>query len=266
MPELPEVETVRRQLAEEILGEEIVSVEIRRKSCYEGVGEPIGEVIKQVRRVGKYLFIYFSSGRGLAIHLKMTGRLVVDDQWYEKAPHTRVVMRLRSGRSLYYWDMRTFGYVKYQIDIARVEKAIASKLGPDPWEMSKKELKKKLGKTGRAIKEAILDQTLIAGVGNIYANDGLHLAGILPQREARGLDGDEVGRLLESLRVVMERGLETNGASDNSYVDARGMKGEYQNEFRVYGKRGEKCMECGRELEYGKVGGRGTWWCKNCQR
>jgi formamidopyrimidine-DNA glycosylase len=105
----------------------------------------------------------------------------------------------------------------------------------------------------------------MAGVGNIYANDALNFAGILPQRQASKLTRREAGKLLLAVRAVMERGLLTNGASDNSYLDAYGEKGAYQNEFLVYGKTKGKCLGCGKELSYGKVGGRGTWWCVSCQ-
>ena len=266
MPELPEVETIRRQLSSEIVGEKIVGVEVRREKCFRGDSKSLqGEVIEKISRVGKYLFMYFESGRGLSVHLRMTGRLVIGDTWYAQAPHTRVVVELFGGRSLYYWDMRTFGYMQVEEGIEKAVRAVSKKLGPDPWEIGENELMGKLKRTCRAVKDAILDQDLLSGVGNIYANDGLHLAGILPQRKASAISKKESEKLLDALREVMELGLSTNGASDNSYVDARGKKGAYQNEFRVYGKTGGVCVECERQLEYGKVGGRGTWWCRQCQ-
>lgn len=268
MPELPEVETVRRQLAEEVVGERVVAVEVRQEKSYLGARE-IGEEVAEVRRRGKYLFIAFESGAGLAVHLKMTGRLVISKPGqqfdYETAKHTRVVMRLASGRALYFWDTRMFGYVHYLPAIGEAEEKVKNKLGPEPWEITQEELYRKLQKTGRTIKDTILDQSMLAGVGNIYANDGLWKSGILPQRRSRDLSKQEVGKLLRSLREVLKKGLSTNGASDNSYVDAYGEKGAYQNEFLVYGKTKGECPQCGRELNYGKVGGRGTWWCDKCQ-
>ena len=273
MPELPEVETIRRQLSHSIAGEVIEGVEVRNPRCYVGVKMMKGEEIKKVERKGKYLLIYFtrrntSAGSvqgGWVVHLRMTGRFVVDDEWYETAKHTRVVVRLVSGRNMYYHSTRMFGYIQAESDMNEVEKKLEIKLGPEPWEISESEWKKRLSKTKRKIKDAILDQHLIAGVGNIYANDALYLAGIRPQRVADSLNGKEVVRLLSAIKSVMERGLELNGASDNSYVDALGKKGEYQNEFLVYGKTKGKCPECQCQLEYGKVGGRGTWWCGQCQ-
>jgi len=266
MPELPEVETVRRQLSEEVVGEVVAGLEVREKKCYEGTQKIEGERIARVMRVGKYLFIYFESGRGLAVHLKMTGRLVVGSEWYEKAAHTRVVIRLLSGRSIYYWDTRMFGYVKVEEEIEKYRQTVKKRLGLEPWEMTVDIWLGKLQKTGRKVKDVLLDQTMIAGVGNIYANDALHLAGVMPTRRANELGQKQGERLLVAVRQVMERGLATNGASDNSYVDARGEKGAYQNEFRVYGKTKKECPSCANQLTYIKVSGRGTWYCSSCQR
>lgn len=267
MPELPEVETIRKQLTAELVGAEIVGVEVRMPKIFVGeAASIIGEKIAKINRVGKYLFIKFESGRGLAIHLKMTGRLVVDNSWYETAEHTRVVIRLVDGRSLYYWDTRMFGYIKLVNNIESEYQRIKDKLGPEPWEITDTELLRRLQKTRRSIKEAILDQGLLAGVGNIYANDGLWKAGVDPRREANTLKLSEVKKLRVSLCSVMERGLAAGGASDNSYVNAYGDKGSYQKEFLVYGRTGEPCNNCGLPLKRVVVGGRGTWVCEDCQR
>jgi formamidopyrimidine-DNA glycosylase len=267
MPELPEVETIRQQLEVGLVGVTISSVEVRTPKIYVGDQTKIGgEKIVQVARVGKYLFIYFESGKGLAIHLKMTGRLVLDVAEYADLPHTRVVITLQNGRHLYYWDTRMFGYIRAVEDIASEHAMLKQKLGPEPWDLSDTDLLRKLQKTGRAIKEAILDQSLLAGVGNIYANDGLWLAGIDPRKKANSLKLSEVKKLRACLCQVLERGLATGGASDNSYVDALGKRGTYQNEFLVYGRTGEPCNNCGRELKRVVVGGRGTWVCEECQK
>ncbi len=266
MPELPEVETVRKQLETELVGTEIVGVEIRMPKIFEGAPENIyKDKVVKVGRVGKYLFVHLSSKRGLVIHLKMTGRLILDVDDYQYAPHTRVVMSLGDGRQIYYWDTRMFGYIKAVEDISKQELGIRNKLGPEPWELSDTDLLRKLQKTGRSVKEAILDQSLLAGVGNIYANDGLWLAGIDPCRKANSLKLSEVKKLRKSLCEVLERGLATGGASDNTYRDFYGGRGRYQNEFLVYGRTGEACNKCGRELKRIVVGGRGTWVCEHCQ-
>lgn len=249
MPELPEVETIRKQLAKELTGSEIL-----------GVGIVMGVV-----RVGKYLFIKCKGGGGLEIHLKMTGRLVLNDDWYRSAKHTRIVMNLKDGRKLYFWDVRKFGYLKQRGRVEETITELKQRMGPEPWNLSDTDLLRKLQKTGRAIKDAILDQSLLAGVGNIYANDGLWLAGIDPRRKANSLKLSEVKKLRASLCAVLERGLATGGASDNSYVDAYGQRGSYQDEFLTYGRTGEPCNKCGVGLKRIVLGGRGTWMCEVCQ-
>ena len=272
MPELPEVETVRRQLEKEILGSEIVQVAVREGRCFEGSPEILGERIEEIGRVGKYLFVKFKSGRGLQIHLKMTGRLLIQELGhskqeldYDTATHTRVVITLKDGRKIFYWDTRMFGYIKVVEDIGKQEEGIRSKLGPEPWDVSETELFRRFQKTRRAIKEAILDQGMIAGVGNIYANDGLWLAGINPRRITNSLRLTEVAKLRASLCSVLERGLALGGASDNTYRDFYGGRGGYQNEFLTYGRTGEPCNKCGLALTRIVVGGRGTWVCRECQ-
>lgn len=266
MPELPEVETIRRQLVTSVSGAVVTGVVVRRVSCYVGGELKEPELIKEVSRVGKYLYIHFNSGRGFAIHLKMTGRLVVNVDSYDTLPHTRVVISLGDGRKVYYWDARTFGYVKYVEDIASEQNRQESKLGPDPWQITDESFHLLCKKYQRPIKNLILDQALLAGVGNIYANDGLWEAGIDPRRAASSLSKEESNKLLLALCMVMERGLIAGGASDNSYVNALGQKGSYQDEFRVYKRTGKPCLKCGNKLERIVVGGRGTWLCAKCQK
>jgi formamidopyrimidine-DNA glycosylase len=266
MPELPEVETIRRQLEESVIGAVITDVVVRRANCYVGLPFLTDETITKVLRIGKYLFVNFSSGRGFVIHLKMTGRLVVDVASYDLLPHTRVVIQLANGQKIYYWDARTFGYVKYVDDIRLEHERQKSKIGPDPWEITEDDFYKLMQKYKRPVKNLILDQALLSGVGNIYANDGLWEAEIDPRRLANSLTKKESKKLLGSLRHVMERGLITGGASDNSYVNALGEKGSYQDEFRVYKRTGKPCLKCGQKLVRVVVGGRGTWLCETCQK
>lgn len=276
MPELPEVETIKRQLEKQIIGAVIVGVEVptsptaskgQGNKCWIGDKQlVVGEKIVGIERVGKYLFIKLRGGRGLEIHLKMTGRLVLDDDWYNTAKHTRIVMNLKDGRKIFFWDVRKFGYIKQSEKIEVTIEKLKKKMGPEPCEISDIDLLRKLQKTGRSIKEAILDQSMLAGVGNIYVNDGLWKAGIDPRRKANTLMLSEVKKLRKSLCTVLERGLLTGGASDNSYVDAYGKQGAYQNEFLVYGRSGEPCNRCGIALRRIIVGGRGTWICEGCQK
>lgn len=266
MPELPEVETIRRQLEKEILGAQIANIEVREGKIFVGDSKRIqGDAIVAIKRVGKYLFVYLKSKRGLIIHLKMTGRLILDDKVYDEAKHTRVVINLADGRKVFYWDTRKFGYLRLVEDIETEFVKLGKKLGPEPWNITNSELLRKFKRTGRPVKEAMLDQSLLTGVGNIYANDGLWLAKIDPRTKANSLTLAQVKRLRESLCRVLEKGLATGGASDNTYRDFYGERGSYQDEFLVYGRTGLPCNRCGTPLKRIVVGGRGTWICPKCQ-
>ncbi len=281
MPELPEVETIRKQMEVELPGSIIARVDVRDRHCFVGDESTlVGETITEVKRVGKYLFVSFASGRGLVIHLKMTGRLVISAQInqqtneqlgsqeidYEGAEHTRVVITLADGRKIYYWDTRMFGYIQVCDNFQATISNLQAKLGKEPWKTTEIEFLRTLQKTNRAIKNVLLDQVILSGVGNIYANDGLWEAGVAPQRPAHTISLSEVKKLLAALRTIMERSLKLGGASDNTYRDFYGNKGGYQNEFLVYGRTGEPCRKCGEELKRIEIGGRGTWVCGDCQK
>lgn len=276
MPELPEVETVRRQLSKEVVGSKVANIIVREAKIFMGnPNELYGDKIVKVERIGKYLFVYFKSKKGLIIHLKMTGRLIIRplnqstikplEVDYETAKHTRVVIKLSDGRKIFYWDTRKFGYLKLVDDIHDEYLKLSEKMGPDPWKITEIELMRKLKRTARSIKEAILDQNVLSGVGNIYANDVLWLAKINPFKKSNILTKTEVKNLRQSLHTVLERGLVTNGASDNTYRDLYGERGSYQDEFLVYGRTGEPCNRCSTPLKRIVVGGRGTWVCNKCQ-
>lgn len=268
MPELPEVETVRRQLEGVIVGEEVAKVEVRAGISIIGNGEEIvGKRVESVGRVAKQLIVRLSDRAGMVVHLKMTGRLVLDEG-YAKSPYTRVVFVFKSGKAMYFWDTRKFGWVKIIKNLSEEESRLKKALGPEPWEIEGEELWQKLQRTKRAMKTVLLDQAVLSGVGNIYANDGLFLAGVDPRRPANSLSMDEADKVLKALQKVMERGLELGGASDNTYRDAYGRMGKYQEHFLVYGRTGEKCKRrgCIGKVIRVTVGGRGTFFCPECQK
>lgn len=264
MPELPEVETIRQQLEKELVGDSFTSIEVLDPKVF--VGEEsslVGEKVAHVGRVGKYLFVHFESGRGIGIHLKMTGRLLINAA---REKHTRIITTLASRRVLSYWDVRKFGYWNVIGNSAESEEIVKKILGPEPWNVTHIQLLLKLQKTKIAIKDVLLDQHILSGIGNIYANDALWLARINPQRSANSLRLTETRKLLKSLRTVLERGLTVGGASDNTYRDLYGGRGGYQNEFLVYGRTGQPCNRCSNTLVYTRIGGRGTWYCDTCQK
>lgn len=270
MPELPEVETIRRQLSSRIVGDSIISIEVREARSFAGNPQDlIGKTVTSITRIGKYLFIHTNVLMGIAGHLKMTGRLILSppaNPDYLSAKHTRVVITLQSGTTLYFWDTRKFGYLHIVADSRVAEENKKLHMGPDPWEMDNKQWLGILKKSHRNVKTLLLDQTKLSGVGNIYANDALWLARVDPRRQADSMSRTEGENILASLRLVMERGLATGGASDNSYVNAFGERGTYQNEFLVYGRTGKDCRRDGKPLHRAVIGGRGTWYCPLCQK
>ena len=283
MPELPEVETIRRQLNTVLPGKKVSQIEVLREKSFSGNPKKvIGWTIDKVDRKSKVIEILFKGkNEMLIIHLKMTGQLIYLDKdkriagghpsvdWVSELPskHTRVVLSFSDGSNLYFNDMRVFGWVK----LVLIDKYIKEtrKQVPDVVDESfdSEYLEKLTSKTNKAIKLLILDQDKMGGVGNIYANDALFSANILPTRPAKSLSFDEVKKLVTAIKMVINKGIKYGGASaaDDKYVDISGFGGKYQDHFLVYQKSGEKCKVCKGEIKKSRVGGRGTFFCPNCQ-
>lgn len=270
MPELPEVETITRQLEKVLVGQKIIEVEVlARKSFIGQAGDVEGKKIVGVRRKAKMTIIELASSSqrlasSLLIHLKMTGQLI-----YQGAEnkHTRVILHLTRGK-LFFNDQRMFGWMKV-VDKEGLEKEFKN-YGPDIIDTAVTEdyLYDVLQKSGRAVKLVIIDQAKVAGVGNIYANDGLWCAGIDPRRSAKGVDRVKASKLLKCLRQVMNQGIKYGGAtaSDENYVNALGVGGKYQDHFLVYEQAGKKCQRCSNIIKKVRLGGRGMYYCPVCQR
>ena len=281
MPELPEVETIRRGLKECIKGKKIVGVQIFCSKSFIGSKETIvGAKILDIRRFGKALVIDLDNGVSIIIHLRMTGQLVLrgdglafagghpSDNFVYKLPNkqTRVEIDFSDGK-LFFNDQRKFGFVKpVPTEEVMKDKFIAS-LAPEPWEMSGEELFRRLKRHQNApVKAVILDQKVIAGLGNIYADEALFYAGIHPARKAGTVTPDEAERLIEGARAVMEKSIESGGSTMATYVKPDGTKGDYLELFaEVFRREGKKCRRCGAEIVKTKVAGRGTHFCPVCQ-
>ena len=283
MPELPEVETIRKQLDRVLRGEEIEKVEVLRKKSFQGRKKSlVGKKIKRVMRKAKLLVIVVEGGERLLVHLKMTGQLILIKKggkrvvgghptvdWVNDLPskHTRVVISFVKGGKLYFNDMRVFGWMK----LVKGEEweELKKRLLVDVVDkgFTQKYLKEVLGNSKRAVKLVIMDQKKMGGVGNIYANDGLYLAGIKPDREAKSLSNKEVLKLHKNLIRVIKEGIRMGGAtaSDEKFVSVYGLGGKYQEKFRVYDQQGKKCQKCGKKIKKVKLGGRGTYFCPKCQ-
>ena len=281
MPELPEVETIRRGLAGFIVKQKIKDVEILCEKSFIGPKElVVGREVVGIRRRGKALLIDLSGGITLMIHLRMTGQMIWDGKTRYAAGHpsdnftaelpnkqTRVIFTLEGG-TLFFNDQRKFGFVKV-LPTGEVEqdKFIAS-LGKEPWEMDAGELYAVFQRRkGSPVKGVILDQKVIAGIGNIYADEALFYAKVHPARPAGSLSLAETKLLIKGARKVMDASIESGGSTMATYVRADGTKGDYLEKFaKVFRREGQPCPRCGCEIEKTRVVGRGTHYCPDCQK
>lgn len=281
MPELPEVETVKRRLQEILPGKQIADVQVLREKSFHGQSQKIvGQEIKKITRRAKLIRFHFTNKLNLLTHLKMTGQLIYLDHgqriggghptadWVKDLPssHTRIIYDLSDDTKLYFNDMRVFGWMKVMTD-QEVE-TYYQRYGPDviDEELTVNYLQEKLSRRTIAVKQAIMINSIMAGLGNIYACDSLNVAQIDPHRSAKSLSKKELENLLAAARQVVQEGLKAGGATyDSKYVHVDGMSGSYQEQMKVYGREGEKCLQCGGEIVKDKIGGRGTYYCKSCQ-
>ncbi len=271
MPELPEVETIKRDLSRLIVGKKILDVTTdspkQVKPLLGKVKKAVIEAkIKKIERRAKLLLIFLSNGRILAIHLKLTGRLLVRKKGAPKDDWQHVTILLSGNRELRFADLRKFGWVRLLKDKKELEKLL-SEFGPEPLDsLDLKKFKEILASSGRPVKLVLMDQKKISGIGNIYANDALFLARINPQRPAKKLSSQEAKKLYQAIKRVLRAGIKYRGASDQYYLDALGRKGSYQDHFLTYGREGKKCLDCGGKIKKTKIGGRGTFFCPKCQK
>ena len=278
MPELPEVETVRRGLADRFVGRLIEDVfvgrprSVRRTSAEEVRARLTGTTAIAAERRGKYLLCPLDSGDVMMVHLRMSGQLLVDRVGSPRPPHTHVALRLAGGDELRFVDPRTFGEVVVYDPIAEptVVPDVRS-LGVDPIadELTIAELRRILRSTKRAVKAVLLDQHLVAGIGNIYGDEILHRSGISPIRPADRVSSVQSVRLHLAIHRVLTEAIAAGGStlSDAQYVDLMGEGGSFQDSHLVYGRSGEPCLSCGRGRIVSRVvGGRTTSWCRVCQR
>jgi formamidopyrimidine-DNA glycosylase len=273
MPELPEVETVRRALAPALEGRRFADVQIvdarltRPLDPDEVARELMDETVRLVDRRGKYLIVRFESGRALLIHLRMTGSLLhAPSGELPDDPYRRAVVRLDDASDVAYRDVRRFG-TWLLLEPEEVESYVDSRVGHEPLgeAYKAKHLAEKLAKRKAPVKAVILDQRTVAGVGNIYADEALWRARVHPLTPADELDPDQVKALHRAIRKVLELGIQRQGSTLRDYRTPDGGSGGMQHEFKVYGRDGEPCERCGTPIDKIRVGGRGTWYCPSCQ-
>jgi formamidopyrimidine-DNA glycosylase len=273
MPELPEVESVRRQLEPTLVGRcfERVSIDdprlVRPYEPAEVAAELEGEHVVAVERRGKYLVVRFETGRVLLIHLRMTGSLLsAASGSLPDDPHRRAVVNLDDGSDVAYRDVRRFG-TWLLLEPGEAEPYLAARVGDEPLDalFTAARLGERLAGRRTSLKAALLDQRTLAGMGNIYVDEALWRARLNPLRPASGLDRNELRRLHRGIRAALEHGLARQGSTLRDYRLPDGSGGSMQNEFRVYGRRDEPCDRCGTLIARTQVAGRTTWFCPTCQ-
>ncbi len=280
MPELPEVETIARTLEPLIQGATIekVHVYLSRVQDVSGSGSlPLtlmqGRRISHVSRRGKLALIHLhpcdaspTEAHMLAVHLKMTGRLFVYEQGFPPQKHTRCSFDLDSKKQLFFDDARTFGYVRLVNPVGLSTWPFWQKLGLEPLEHDATTLAQCYMGKNAGIKGLLLNQSLVVGIGNIYADEALFQAGIAPQRKAGTLSMAKLCELMQAVQAVLRLSIEQCGSSIRDYRDAHGDAGSFQNTFMVYGRSDAPCKACGKELITQRVAGRTTVYCGQCQR
>ena len=282
MPELPEVETIRRGLKDFILNKKIKKIEVLCNKSFQGQPENAeNHTVKDIRRFGKALILDLDNDISLMIHLRMTGQLIYDgakkeryaaghpsDNFTAKLPNkqTRVLLKFPDG-TLYFNDQRKFGFIKNIETKDVINDSFIKKLAKEPWDMTTDELYEKFQRHKNSpVKAIILDQSVICGLGNIYADEALFAANIHPERRCGTITREETAKLLKSACAVMDRSIESGGSTMATYVKADGTKGDYLEKFaQVFHREGQPCLNCGTKIIKIKVAGRGTHICPHCQ-
>lgn len=273
MPELPEVETIRRSLTDLIVGKTIESAQITYPKLLKNASpekferDLPGRTIAAVKRRGKYLLIEFQDDYVMIIHLRMTGQLRYEKPETPLRKHTHFVLQLSDGHQLRFVDTRKFGMIFIGSREQAEHDAGLHRLGPEPLsdDFSVEYLTEVLQGTARKVKSVLLDQQKIAGLGNIYVDESLFRAGIHPESTACCLPPEKVRQLHHSIRQVLRDGIEHRGTTLNDYVDGFGRQGEFQFQLNVYGRKEKPCPVCGAAILKCRVMQRGTHLCPVCQ-
>jgi formamidopyrimidine-DNA glycosylase len=267
VPELPEVETVVRDLRPMLVGRRIVRVWTSRRRLRNGVapGPPLVQrTIADIGRRGKWIMIHLDRGCAL-VHLGMTGQLTVGPADRPRDKHVHLVVDLDDGRQLHFRDIRRFGSVRCFADREQLEQFLSARLGPEPFTADRARFRLCLARTRRTLKAALLDQHLLAGVGNIYADESLFTARLAPTRRGCDLTTAEADRLLRAVARVLRLAVDRRGSSIRNYIGGSGLEGSYQREFRVYGRAGQPCVRCRSPIAAIRLAGRSTHFCPKCQ-
>lgn len=269
MPELPEVETLKNELKPYVLGQVIESVSVawenmvQGASCGEFCTSVKGRRVESLSRRGKYLIFNLDNAEKLIIHLRMSGSLLISTNENEPK-YVRAAFTFNNGSKMYFCDPRKFGKMR----LVKDGHEMFARLGPEPLEedFTAEVLRERLKNRSIPIKTALLDQSIVAGVGNMYADEALFEAGIYPLSIAGEISGEDVKKLYRAIRKVLRKAIMDKGASISNYFHPDGSEGKAQNSFKVAHRRGENCVKCSTPLGWQKVRGRGTYFCPKCQK
>lgn len=273
MPELPEVETIRRDLNKELKGRKILKLKFydwpkMLKPSPEAIAKAIeGKKIHDFDRRAKLLLAHLDDhGTTVAIHLKLTGQIFIRKQSDAADRFTHVILELDKGEELRFNDLRKFGFMKLIESRSELEKLL-SEFGPEPFtrEFTFEKFKKIVTKSTRMVKTVIMDQQKISGVGNIYADEALWRAKIHPTKLASKLNDKQLKALYEAILFVLKQGIEDRGTSVDQYYDTHAQKGKHEQNLKVFRQNGKPCSNCGTVVKKTRVGGRGTHYCPVCQ-
>ncbi|BDQ34157.1 bifunctional DNA-formamidopyrimidine glycosylase/DNA-(apurinic or apyrimidinic site) lyase [Pseudodesulfovibrio portus] len=270
MPELPEVEVIARGLDATLKGRTIVSAEVPgltrlSEPANTLVPKAVGRTIRRAYRRAKVLLIELDDRSTLVFHLKMTGR-VVHGERRAADRHDRILFNLDDGSQLIFSDMRKFGYVRAFTPEELAEWDFLKRAGPEPLETAPEELAGRIRDRRSAVKALLLNQSVVAGVGNIYADESLFRAGLHPETRGDRIGQAKAVELFAHLQDVLKLAISENGSSISDYVNASGDAGAFQNSFNVYGKKGCCCVRCESRLQAVKVAGRTSTFCPKCQK
>lgn len=270
MPELPEVETVRRSLERLLLGQTVARVEVREPRLRQPVAPGFarlltGRTIQQIRRRGKYLLFSLDNRQVWLVHLGMTGRLLVEEANGALLPHDHILIFLQNNRRVRYHDPRRFGLMA-----VGEEHDLTARLGlgvePLSSDLTAEYLWTKTQSSRRAIKDLLMDQAVIAGIGNIYASEILFRARVRPLRPAETLSVETVKQIVGATKTVLRQAIRYRGSSISDYRDGEGNPGGFQARLYVYDRAGLPCRRCRTPIQRETHGGRSAYWCPNCQR
>jgi len=273
MPELPEVQTIVRQLRPKAVGKKIGQVKVLDSKAInlrpgDFVNKVEGKSIKNIKRRAKIIIWELSAGHYLIFHLKLNGRILLVDNSEKPHKETRVVFNFPNKKKVFFDDSRRFAWVHFYDERGFENFLKKQNFGPEPLEKSftLKVFKERLARRPNSkIKPLLMDQKFIAGVGNIYAQEACFHAGIMPTRTVKSLKDKEIKKLYSSLIKILKEAVRQQGTSSDVYVDLYGRQGDYIEELKVYGREGESCDQCGAKIKVMKLSGRGTRYCPRCQ-